>query len=47
MGILILKLFSLGLVLNAFSDPETKVLGGNEAGIVGRGGAVGCSSREG
>lgn len=47
MGILVLKLLSLGLILNSFSDPESKVLGGNEADIAGRGGTVGCSSRGG
>lgn len=34
MGILVLKLFSLELILNPFSDPESKVLWRNEVGIL-------------
>lgn len=45
MGILVLKLLSLGLILNSFLDPERKVVGTNEAGIVGREGTVSSNSR--
>lgn len=35
MGLLVLKLLSLGLILNSFSDPEGKVLGRNELALWG------------